>query len=282
MQALFGGGLVTLRDATGRRVRVRKGERVAPGFVVELAVEEAALDERAVPDHALALDVVLERPELVVVDKPAGVASAPLIAGERGTVANALLARYPEMQAIGFSPREPGLCHRLDTGTSGLLIAARSTASFDRVVTHLRSGAMDKRYLLVCEESAGSELEEHGTIKLPLTAHPTDKRRVVVFEGDEDSAAEGRPAETSYHVLERRGTRALVEACAHRAFRHQIRAHFAALRAPLVGDPLYGGPDEGLGRYALHASHLSFAGDELVAQFSVDSPLPEALARLVR
>lgn len=279
---LFTNGAVTLRDASGRRLRARKGERAAVGTIIELALDEAALDDRAVPDAEFALAVVLERADLVIVEKAAGVPSAPLVAGELGTLANGLVARFPEMASVGFAAREPGLCHRLDTGTSGLLVAARTELSFTRLVGALRSGAIDKRYLCVCEVREGAAFEAKGTIRMPLVGHPTDSRRVVACDGVDAASARGaRPAETSYRVLQRNGTRALVEACATRAFRHQIRVHFSQLGAPLVGDVLYGGPDAGLDRYALHASHLSYAGDGTAEPFSVDSPLPETLARLV-
>lgn len=278
---LFATGAVSLVDAEGRRRKARKGDRADDGTVAVIAIEQAELDQAAVPDPELTVAIALERSDVVVVDKPAGVASAPIESGERGTVANALRSRYPEMARVGFSTREPGLCHRLDTDTSGLLLAARSSAAFDAIVAGMKLGALDKRYLLVCELAEGAILDDSGSIDLPLAGHPTDPRRVVACrEPQQAERLRARAALTSYRVLRRKGARALVEASASRAFRHQIRAHFAALGAPLVGDALYGTASE-LGRHALHASRLVWPGDTVVPAFEVESPLPAELARLV-
>ncbi|MBM4376035.1 MAG: RluA family pseudouridine synthase [Deltaproteobacteria bacterium] len=278
---LFAAGAVRAVDANGRRRKARKGDRVEAGDVIHLDVDATALDRGAQPDAALDLTIALERPDLVMVDKAAGIPSAPIVAGELGTVANGLLARYPEMADIGFSPREPGLCHRLDTDTSGLLVAARTQAAFDSLVAGMKSGALDKRYLLVCELAAGAVLDERGAIELPLAGHATDATRVVACrDAVETERLRARPAETRYRVLRRRGARALVEATVSRAFRHQIRSHFAAIGAPLVGDAIYGEASS-LGRHALHASVLVWPGDDHVAAFEVASPLPPALERLI-
>lgn len=278
---LFAAGSVRVVDSAGRRRKARKGDRVEAGTTIALELEPDALERGAAPDPELALRIVLERGDVVVVDKDAGVPSAPLTGGERGAVANALLARYPEMTSVGFSPREPGLCHRLDTDTSGLLLAARTEAAFESIVNGMKQGTLDKRYLLVCELAEGAVLAERGVIDLPLAGHPSDPRRVVACR--EPGMAErlrARPAETSYRVVKRSGARALVEASVSRAFRHQIRAHFAALGAPLVGDAIYGQATE-LGRHALHASRLAWAGDSVVPAFEIASALPPELERLI-
>ena len=278
---LFAEGAIFLIDADGRRRKARKGDRAAAGTTIVLDVEDTALELSAVADSDVALHVVFERDDIVVVEKPARVASAPIASGEGGTIANALRARYPEMATVGFSPREPGLCHRLDTDTSGLLLAARTPAAFDAIVAGMKYGALDKRYLLVCELVDGSVLEESGSIDLPLAGHPSDARRVVACrDAVQTERLRARPALTSYRVLRRSGSRALVEASASKAFRHQIRAHFSAIGAPLVGDALYGTATE-LGRHALHASRLAWAGDAAVAPFDIESALPLELAALL-
>ncbi|MBM4357968.1 MAG: RluA family pseudouridine synthase [Deltaproteobacteria bacterium] len=278
---LFAGGAVSVVDAEGRRRKARKGDRAEPGTVVALAIAEGDLERAALPDPDLSLVIALERADIVVVDKPAGIASAPIASGERGTIANALRARYPEMAEVGFSTREPGLCHRLDTDTSGLLLAARTARAFDAIVSGIKYGSLDKRYQLVCELVDGAVLDDAGSTDLPLAGHPSDARRVVACrEPQQVERLRARPALTSYRVLQRSGRRALVEASASKAFRHQIRAHFAALGAPLVGDALYGSPSE-LGRHALHASRLAWPGEGGVPAFEVESPLPAELAALL-
>ncbi|MEO7096784.1 MAG: hypothetical protein ABI175_26230, partial [Polyangiales bacterium] len=135
--------------------------------------------------------------------------------------------------------------------------------------------------------AATGELPDAGTIDIPLAPHPKDKRRVFacVHERDVHRLAP-RDAETKYKVLRRwntpEGGRALVEARASKALRHQVRVHFAALGAPLVGDGLYGGlPAPTLGRHALHASRVAYDGGARVKGFVVDAPLPEDMQSLV-
>lgn len=270
-------------DSRGRLAA--KGDVATLADVIEIALVEDAQGSAAVPDAELPLEIVLETPEVVIADKPAGQPTAPLDPGERGTLANALLARYPEMAGIGFSPREPGLCHRLDTGTSGLVLAARTQKAFEVLTRALKAGRLDKRYLVIC---AARDLPESGVIDVPLAPHPKDKRRVYACIHPRDLARyTSRPASTEYTKLREHGPWALVEVKAPRAARHQIRVHFAAIEHPLVGDALYGGPPvpglkEGeLGRHALHAHRITWSGDAEVPAFSVQSPLPADLEALL-
>jgi 23S rRNA pseudouridine1911/1915/1917 synthase len=260
--------------------RVAKGDVAAGSETLEVDLEPEAAGGAALPDPSLPLRVVLETPLVVVVEKPAGQPTAPLEPGELGTLANALVARYPELAGVGFSPREPGLCHRLDTGTTGLLLVARTRAAFEVLSRALKEGRLDKRYLLVCE---AADLPEAGTIAIPLAPHPKDRRRVYPCVHPRDVARYApRPASTDYRVVRVAGRFALVEAKAPKAARHQIRAHFAAIGHPLAGDELYGGPAvPGLGRHALHAAHIGWGGDPVVPAFEAESALPADLAAVL-
>jgi 23S rRNA pseudouridine1911/1915/1917 synthase len=279
---LFAEGRVrVIAGEKGRKAS--KGDVASPGEALELDLVESAQGSAAVPDPEAPLHVLLETAEVVVLDKPAGQPTAPLDPGERGTLANALLARYPELAGIGFSPREPGLCHRLDTGTSGLVLAARTEDAFVVLTRALKEGRLDKRYLVIC---AALDLPESGTIDIPLAPHPKDRRRVYACVHPRDVARLApRPASTSYQKIRERGPWALVEVKAPKAARHQIRAHFAAIEHPLAGDALYGGPPlpaEGeVSRHALHAHHIMWKGDATVPAFAIESPLPPDLATLV-
>jgi 23S rRNA pseudouridine1911/1915/1917 synthase len=283
---LFSEGRV--RVVTGDRGRkAAKGDIAQPGDALDIDLADTAQGSAAVADPDAPLYVLLETPDLVVLDKPAGQPTAPLDPGERGTLANALVARYPELAGIGFSPREPGLCHRLDTGTSGLVLAARTTEAFEVLSRALKEGRLDKRYLVIC---AALDLPESGTIEIPLAPHPKDRRRVYACVHPRDVARLGpRPASTSYQKLREQGPWALVEVKAPKAARHQIRAHFAAIEHPLAGDALYGGPplpghvegtEEGA-RHALHAHRIVWKGDGAVPAFTVESALPPDLVSLV-
>lgn len=267
---LCGAGWVLL---DGRRVA--KGARVVPGAVLRLELEHWF--RNVPPEPEAPLDVQLERPDLVVVAKPAGIPTVPLAAGERGTLAGALVARYPEMQRVGYSAREPGVVHRLDTNTSGLVLAARSSARFKELVGVLQRGELRKKYLAVVAERG---LSDSGVIDWALAPDPRRSGRVKVAERGEGYA---RPSTTLFRVRERGPLYALVELDASLAFRHQIRVHLATLGHPIVGDTLYAGPQDARLRvgHALHASYLAWTGGEGPA-FEVEQAPPPAFITLVR
>jgi 23S rRNA pseudouridine1911/1915/1917 synthase len=264
-----------------------KGAAVAKGETITIATAGvAAPGDPAIAEPEAALAVRFEAASVLVVDKPAGQPTAPLRAGERGTLANALVGRYGELAGVGYGPREPGILHRLDTFTSGLLVVARTTGAFAALRAALQEGRIAKKYLLMC---ASEGLADEGTIAHPLANHPKDQRRVLACIHPRDIMRYApRAATTRYRVLERGPQYALVEAVAEKALRHQIRVHFASIGFPLVGDELYGsteavGTDASTRRHALHASHVSFDGEEPahIPAFSVDSPLPADLRALV-
>ncbi|MFZ5892431.1 MAG: RluA family pseudouridine synthase [Myxococcota bacterium] len=267
-RALCANGHVRLN---GRRAT--KGDRTQAGDHIEISAPETWV----VAEPEQPLDVRLERPDLVVVSKLAGIPTVPLAPGERGTLANALVARYPEMTSFGYAEREPGLVHRLDTQTSGLLVAARNPESFDALVTALQNGSLQKRYLAVV---SAHDLPDSGSIEASLEPDPQHKGRVAIARAD---ARYHRFCVTHYRVVTRGPRFALLELDASPAFRHQIRAHLASIGHPIAGDPLYGGEATPLlgTRHALHASSLSYAGDALVPAFAVDDPAPPDFAALV-
>jgi 23S rRNA pseudouridine1911/1915/1917 synthase len=265
--------LKALFDAEKVRVdgrRVKKGHAVQPGQTVEVEVDDAPAAPQAV---AAPLTVLHEDAALVVVDKPAGMPAQPLAPGETGTVVNALLARYPEMAAVGDDPREAGLCHRLDVETSGVLLAARTRAAWE-AMRAVFSGddreAVTKRYVALVT----GPLADAGDIDVPLT-HAGDHVNATL-DGS------GRPALTRFTVRARRGEYALVDVQLVTGVLHQVRAHLAAIGAPIVGDRLYGGRDEpGLGRFFLHAASLTLRHPDTGRPLTVEAPLPPALAEVL-
>ncbi|HEX6277805.1 MAG TPA: RluA family pseudouridine synthase [Polyangiaceae bacterium] len=253
--------------------RARGAELVREGSAVELAItaDDAGADSRA------PLDVRLETPSLVVVHKPAGQPTAPLRPGELGTLANALVVHYPETAGIGRRPREPGLLHRLDTQTSGLVVACRTPDALRRLGAALDAGEIEKRYLAI---ASGAELPDAGVLDAPLGPDPRRRGRVRAVPEHERGYA--RPSLTHFRVVERHGALLLVELRMARGFRHQIRAHLANAGAPLVGDALYGGRawPERPGRHALHASYVAWAGDGTLDGFAVEADLPDDMREL--
>ncbi len=250
--------------------RPNKGDVAKQGDQVTIVLPDVAGPD-AVAESDAPLVVRLQTPDLVVVEKPTGQPTAPIRDGEMGTLANALVGRYPEMAGIGHSPREPGLVHRLDTDTSGLVLAARTAVAFDELSQGLKLGKIEKAYLLVCQaEGLGSA----GEISIPIAHHPKDKKRMYPCLHPRDVARyRPRDATTSFRVVRVAGEWALVEARATAAIRHQIRVHMAAIEHPLAGDTLYDGP----ARHALHESLIGWGGTPTLPAFEVKSPPPSDL-----
>lgn len=258
--------------------RRAKGALVAEGEVITIVADAVrTTDGAATPEPDAKLTVLYASPHVLVVDKPAGQPSAPLKDGETGTLANALLGHYPELLGVGYTPREPGLLHRLDTDTSGLVVVARTAEAFEALKAGLKADRLHKAYLLVCREDG---LPDSGTIEFPIASHPKDQRRVYACIHPRDVARYApRPARTVYEVRERGPYWALVAVDVARALRHQIRVHFAAIEHPLAGDILYGGEPVALGHHALHASRVAFDDAEL--GFDVTSAPPSGFASLL-
>ena len=180
------------------------------------------------------------------------------------------------MKGIGYARREVGLVHRLDTGTSGVLLAARNAVTFERLRSLLGADRIAKRYLAVCDGHVPL-----GPIELAIAHDPTDRRRMRTCAPMDEERYQARAARTE--VLSSTpwqtavGPASLVEVSATRARRHQVRVHLADLGHPLLGDVLYGGPEVlGLHRHALHASTLAIPELDIEAT----APLPDDLVAL--
>ncbi len=261
------GGEIRLNDRP-----TRKGGRVNEGDRVTLSRAPSKSEFAAKPDPDLPLLVVYEDASLVIVDKRSGVPSHPLREDEVGTVASALVHHYPEMALVGYSAREPGILHRLDTDTSGLMIAARDQETWEALRNDLRRGEIDKRYIALVLGAISPR-----AIDRPISPHPGDTRRVRVGEHEGS-----RPARSEILSVKTHGEFSEIEVAARAATRHQIRAHLASIGHPLAGDVLYGGPVvAGLTRHFLHASEIRLVHPGTGAQRTWKSALPDELASAI-
>jgi 23S rRNA pseudouridine1911/1915/1917 synthase len=264
--------LKTLFEANGVRIngrKAKKGDDVLEGQTVEVEHDDAPTD--AVADAELGLTVLYEDEALVFVDKPAGVPSQPLEAKETGTIANALIARYPQMLEVGDDKREAGLCHRLDVETSGVLLAAKTRAAWEALRKAFSGDReVEKHYTALVH----GPIADEGVIELSLE-HSGDHVRPALAGG-------GRAAITEFTVRARKGAYVLVDVKLVTGVLHQVRAHLAAIGAPIVGDGLYDGPkEEGLERFFLHAASLEVTHPTSGKRVLVTSPLPPELVAVL-
>ncbi len=242
-----------------------------------VAVDTRAIvvPEPPVPDPGVAFGVVHEDDSVIVVDKPAGLVVHPGAGNRDGTLVNGLLARYPELAGVG-NPDRPGIVHRLDAGSSGLLVVARTGAAVGALVTQFAAHTAGRRYQALVW---GHPSAAHGIIDAPIGRDPGDPLKMALVAG-------GRPARTEYEVVARLAAPAAVAllACRLETGRtHQIRVHLAGIGHPLVGDSVYGDRRATLGleRPFLHAAELSFEHPATGARMTFTSPLPADLADLL-
>jgi 23S rRNA pseudouridine1911/1915/1917 synthase len=256
--------------------RVRPAEPAEPGLVVELTVEPPR--GPPTPEPGAPLTVLLEQPRFLVVDKPAGVPVHPLDAGEAGTLANAVVARYPECAGASLDPREGGAVQRLDLETSGCVLFARDRDAWERLHDQLRRRVVEKVYLAL----VGGRVSAGGVCTVPLAQRGGKVLPAPDAQAEERLRQKGlspRPAETRYEVERRLARHTLLRVRIVTGAMHQIRAHLAFLGIPVAGDTLYGGEAAalpGLGRHFLHAARLGVESPD-GGRVVVESPLPPDL-----
>ena len=224
---------------------VKPASVVRPGQTVRVVVPPAApleLEAQAIP-----LSVVYEDDQLLVVDKPAGLTVHPGPGHPDRTLVNALLALVPDLPGVGGVQR-PGIVHRLDKDTSGLMVVAKTDVAHASLTRQLKERQVKKTYLALL---VGSLPEDEGELDGAIGRHPTRRKRMAVVRG-------GREALTRYRVVRRHRDATLVEAYPVTGRTHQVRVHFAATGHPLVGDAVYGKRSPILGRHFLHAQRLAF------------------------
>jgi len=250
--------------------RVRPRHKLRGGEFLEVTILPRP-EQSAFRPEGIALEVVHEDGDVLVIAKPAGLVVHPGSGNWAGTMLNALLHRVPELKSL---PRA-GIVHRLDKETSGLLVVARNEAAMQDLVRQLQARTVKRTYLAIARGSMAGE----GTVDRPIGRHPTQRTRMAVVPG-------GKPAVTRYRVKESFAAHALLECDLETGRTHQIRVHLASIGHPLEGDPVYGPRgSRRLGRQALHAWKLSFVHPRTGRQVRFTAPPPadfEALVEALR
>jgi 23S rRNA pseudouridine1911/1915/1917 synthase len=290
VQSLIKEGHVSLRSATIVDVKYR----VKPGDRFALSLPHAAPPEPS--GEAIPLNVVYEDDQIIVIDKPAGLVVHPGAGHAAGTLVNALIAHCgASLSGIGGVAR-PGIVHRLDKDTSGLMVVAKTDQAHRALAAqfadHGRTGELERGYLALVW---GAPSRPYGTIDAAIGRHPTSRTKMAVLSG------KGRKAVTHWRVVETFGRKdtpiaSLMECTLETGRTHQVRVHLAHIGHPLIGDPLYGQgfksklrklpePVQGklatLDRQALHAAHLAFEHPTTGTLLKFNSPLPADLGEIV-
>lgn len=278
-ERLLAEGNVSVQGGTAaKNYRLRGGEQIT------LTLPDPAPAE-AQPEQ-IPLDIVYEDADIVVVNKRAGMVVHPAAGNESGTLVNALLYHCKgSLSGIGGVER-PGIVHRIDKDTSGLLVVAKNDHAHLGLAEQLKTHTVSRVYYAIAN---GNLREDRGTVHASIARHPTDRKRMAITK----RAGEGRDAVTHYEVLERFGSFCFVQCRLETGRTHQIRVHLASLGHPLLGDPVYGGDgtrfEANHRRYihgqCLHAGELSLIHPTTGEEMHFKAPLPsdfDALLAILR
>ncbi len=260
-QKLIENGLVTLNGKT-----VKKNHKVTEGEVFSVTLPQPQPAD-ILPQN-IPLDIVYEDGDIIVINKPRGMVVHPAPGHPNGTLVNALLYHCGDsLSGIGGVIR-PGIVHRIDMDTSGLLIAAKNDAAHLFLSSQLSDRSLSREYeAVVC----GRVRDDCGTVNVPIGRHPTDRKRMCVTDKN------SRPAVTHYEVISRYNGYTHILCRLETGRTHQIRVHMASIGHPLLGDLVYGRkkPEKGLSGQCLHARRIKFIHPSTREPMSFETPLPE-------
>jgi 23S rRNA pseudouridine1911/1915/1917 synthase len=253
-------GRVLVDGSAQKRSYLLKGSeqvQVAPGELPPL---------RATPED-LPIQVLYEDADVIAINKPAGMVVHTGAGRHSGTLVNAVLHRFGKLSGVGGELR-PGIVHRLDRFTSGVILIARNDTAHRHLAEQFASRQVEKIYVALVH---GALKSDAGRITAPITRDPVTRVRMTA------RLARGRQAITSYQVLKRFKEYTLLEVKIGTGRTHQIRVHLASIGHPVVGDKLYGAPASELGRYFLHARQIAFTGPVTGERITIAAPLPPDL-----
>lgn len=242
-------------------VKLKGGERIV--CIVPPPQEVDPVAAEPIP-----LTVLYEDADLAVIDKPAGLVVHPGAGNETGTLVNAILARYPEIGKMNYAPKRRGIVHRLDKGTSGVILIARRAIALNRLMRQFAERTVEKEYLALVEKPPKTNT---GRIELPLARDPANRKRMKVMR-------DGRPAISEFRVVERfKDGKTLLRVKLLTGRTHQIRVHLAYIGCPIVGDTVYGFRRARIERQFLHAARLCFDHPKTRERLCFEAPLPPRL-----
>jgi len=264
-QRLIREGLVTVDGE-----RARPSYRIQGGETLVALVPEVV--EASVAAEDIPLDVRYEDGDLIVVNKPAGMVVHPSLGHDGGTLVNALLAHCPDLGGVG-GERRPGIVHRLDKDTSGLIIAAKHDQALWYLQNQFKQRTVTKRYLALVN---GALQPPEALIDAPIGRDPRSRQKMAVVA---TTRGDARPAQTAYRALTYYNDYTYVECRPHTGRKHQIRVHLAYIGFPVVGDHIYGRRKDPLGlkRHFLHAAEITFRRPADDAELHITSELPAEL-----
>ena len=246
---------------------VKKNAKLSPGDVLMIAPPQPE-DIDLIPQD-IPLDIVYEDSDVIVVNKPVGMVVHPAPGHPDGTLVNALLYHCKDSLSGINGERRPGIVHRIDRDTSGLLIAAKNDKAHLALAAQLQDHTLFRQYHAVV---LGGFKEDHGTVNAPINRHPTDRKRMAVCR-----PGEGREAVTHWQVVDSHDGYSHITCRLETGRTHQIRVHMAHTGHPLLGDIVYGNkkPYPGLEGQCLHAAKLTFIHPSTNEEMTVEAPLPE-------
>jgi len=263
-QKLIGSGYIKVNDREAKaRLKLNIGDRLT---ITIPPTPPSPLSPEAIP-----LDIIYEDDDLLVVDKPAGLAIHPAPGHPNHTLVNAILSHFPHLADIGDSLR-PGIVHRLDKDTSGVMLVAKNSAAHLNLINQFKTRSVVKVYRALVK---GHLTPENGIIEAPIGRDPRNRKRMAVV-------AEGREARTEYQVVKYMGDYTLLEIRPETGRTHQIRVHLNAIGYPVAGDKVYGVKSAYLSRQFLHASRLGFHLPSTGEYVEFTSELPPDLEQALK
>jgi len=256
--------LIENNSVTVNELSAKSSLKIAAGDIVTVKMPSAA--EISLLPEPISLSIIYEDADIIVLDKPAGMTVYPAPGHPGQTMVNALLAHYPLLANVG-EPNRPGIVHRLDKDTSGLLVAAKNNIAQHYLIDQFKARSITKVYLALVK---GKVVSPRGIIEAPIGRDPFNRKRMAIVE-------KGKESRTEYSVREHFGTTTLLEIVLKTGRTHQIRVHLSAIGYPVIGDSTYGGKCSYLKRQFLHAHRLGFKLPLTGTYREFESPLPADL-----